>query len=248
VGGQLQLASLSYVSSYEIIYQRLKFGSDERCSMKPLELEVARRQITGKKVSSLRRQGIIPGNIYGHGIDSVPVQVDAKALKHLLSHVGRTDLVLLKVNGSKEPVRVLVRDVQRNPITDEPLHVDFFQVRATDKIKAEVPLEFVGEAPVLERVSGTTLLYLMDSLHIEALPDHLPHSLQVDLSVLEDVEQSIHVKDIPVSQGITVLNDPEQVVVKVAEARKEVEEVAAAAEVAAAEEAKEGEEEASEED
>ncbi len=193
--------------------------------MKPLELRVFRREITGKKVRFLRRQGIVPGNVYGHGIDSVPVQVEAKALKQLLSHAGTTDLVRLKIGDSGEPVRVLIRDMQRNPITDELLHVEFYQVRATDRIKAEVPLEFVGEAPVLTKMKGSTLLHLVDSLHIEALPDYLPHSLQVDLSVLEDVDQSICVRDIPVSEGVTVLSDPEQVVVKVVEARKEVEEV-----------------------
>lgn len=214
--------------------------------MQPLELEVSRREITGKKVRFLRRQGIIPGNVYGHGVESVPVQIEAKALRQLLSRAGTTDLVLLKVGDSSEPVRVLIRDVQRDPITDELLHVDFYQVRATDRIRAEVPLEFVGEAPVLAEVKGTTLLHLVDSLHIEALPDYLPHSLQVDLSVLKDVDQTICVRDIPVGEGITVLNDPDLVVVKVAEARKEVEEVpvAAAEEVAQVERVEEkGEEE-----
>lgn len=210
--------------------------------MKPFELEVSRREITGKKVRFLRRQGIIPGNVYGRGFESVAIQVEAKALKQLLARAGMTDLILLKMGNSDEPVRVLIRDVQRNPITDELLHVEFYQVRATDRIKAEVPLEFINEAPVLSKVKGSTLLHLLDSLHIEALPDYLPHSLQVDLSVLEDVDQLICVKDIPVSEGVTVLNDPEQVVVKVVEARKEVEEVP----VVAAEEAVQVEEKAEE--
>ncbi len=219
--------------------------------MRPLELEVSRREVTGKKVRFLRRRGIIPGNIYGRGFDSVPVQVEARALKQLLSHAGTTDLVLLKMDDSNEPVRALIRDVQRNPITDELLHVEFYQVRATDKIKAEVPLEFVGEAPVLSSVKGSTLLHLMDSLHIEALPDNLPHSLQVDLSVLEDVDHSICVRDIRVGEGITVLSDPDQVVVKVVEATKMVEEVPVSAveeTVPVEEEVEEGEEEAGDED
>lgn len=216
--------------------------------MKPLELEVSKRQITGKKVRFLRRQGFVPGNVYGRGFDSTPVQVDVKSLKRLLSYAGKTDLVLLKMDGSKEPLRVLVREVQRDPITDELLHVEFYRVRATDKIKAEVPLEFVGEAPVLARVKGTTLLHLVDSLHIEALPDYLPHSLRVDLSTLEDVDQFICVKDIPVGEGVTVLSDPEQVVVKVAEVRKEVEEVALAEAAEEVTPVEEDEEVANEED
>jgi len=97
--------------------------------MKRLELEVSKRDVTGKKVRFLRRQGVIPANIYGHGIDSTAINVDARSLKHLLAHVGSTDLIDLNIGDSKNALRVLVRQVQRNPITDDLLHVDFYQVR-----------------------------------------------------------------------------------------------------------------------
>ncbi|MBM4446384.1 MAG: 50S ribosomal protein L25 [Chloroflexi bacterium] len=212
--------------------------------MKRHELEVSKRDITGKKVRFLRRQGITPGNIYGHGIDSTAVKMDAKSLKHLLAHVGGTDLISLKIDNSKTPVLVLVRDVQRNPLTDELLHVDFYQVKMTEKIKADVALVFVGEAPVLDKIKKASVLPLIDSLHIEALPDDLPHSLEVDLSSLEELDSTIHVKDIHLGDGITLLSDPEQMVVKVAEARKE--EVEVVPEVVEAE-LKEGVEEVAEE-
>jgi large subunit ribosomal protein L25 len=224
--------------------------------MKRLELEVSKRDITGKKVRFLRRQGIVPANIYGHGIDSTAINVDAKSLKHLLAHAGMTDLISLKMDDSKNPLRVLVREVQKNPITDDLLHVDFYQVRMDEKIKADVPIVFVGEAPVLKKVKNSSVLHLIDSLHIEALPDDLPHSLEVDLSSLEELDSAIHVKDIHLGDGITLLSDPEQMAVKVIEARKEevievpVEaavaeeiEVAEGAEEAAEAEAKPGEEE-----
>ncbi|HIE17464.1 MAG TPA: 50S ribosomal protein L25 [Dehalococcoidia bacterium] len=191
--------------------------------MKRLELEASKREVLGKKVRFLRRQGLIPANIYGHGINSIPVQLDAKSLKQLLANTGTTDLISLKITGSKTPVRVLVRDVQRNPLTDELLHVDFYQVEMTERIKVEVPLVFIGEAPVLDRVKGTSLLHLVDSLYIEALPDDLPHSLEVDLSLLKEADDAIYVKDIQIGDGITLLSDPEQMVVKVVEARREVE-------------------------
>jgi len=191
--------------------------------MKRYELEVAKREVTGKKVRFLRRQGITPGNIYGHGIDSTAVNVDTKSLKHLLANVGKTDLISLKIADSKAPVLALVRDVQRNPLTDEFLHVDFYHVKMTEKIKVDVPLVFVGEAPVLDKIKNASVLHLIDSLHIEALPDHLPHSLEVDLSSLEELDSAIHVKDIRLGDGITLLSDAEQMVVKVVEARKEVE-------------------------
>jgi large subunit ribosomal protein L25 len=192
--------------------------------MRKLELEVLKRDITGKKVRFLRRGGLIPCNVYGHGIDSVPVQVDARKLGHVLARAGGTDLISLKIGDSATAKKVIIREVQRNPMTREPIHVDFYQVKMTEKLKAEVPLVFVGEAPAL-KLKNMALLHAITSLQIEALPDDLPHNIEVDISVLAEAEQAIHVKDIKISKKITVHSDPEQMVIKVAEARKQVEEV-----------------------
>jgi len=190
--------------------------------MERLELEVSRREITGKKVRFLRHEGIIPASLYGHGIDSTALQVDAKPLEQMLAQAGKTDLIDLKFTDSKTTERVLVREVQQNPLTDELLHVDFYQVKMTERISAEVPLAFVGEAPAL-KTRNVSLLRLVDSLTVEALPDALPHSLEVDLSTLEQTDQAVYVKDIHLGDGVTLLGDPEQMVVKVAEARRAVE-------------------------
>jgi large subunit ribosomal protein L25 len=198
--------------------------------VKRLELEASKRQVTGKKVRFLRREGIIPANIYGHGIDSTPINIDAKNLKQLLAHAGKTDLVSLKIDNSKDPVRVIVREVQRNPMNSDVLHIDFYQVRATEKIKTEVPLVFVGDAPVLRKIKNSSILHLVDALRIEALPDDLPHSIEVSVSGLEELDHNIHVKDVALGPGITLLSDPEQLVVKVAEVRKEIEEAPVKAE------------------
>ena len=189
--------------------------------MEKLELEVSKREITGKKVRFLRRQGIVPANLYGHGIDSVPLQVDAKHLKEILAKAGKTDLVSLKVADSKTPKKIIVREVQRNPLTDEFLHVDLYHVKMTEKIKTDVPLAFVGEAPVLKSNKEASLLRLINSLPIEAMPDDLPHNFEVDLSGLEETSQAIYVKDIHIGDGITLLGDPEQMVVKITELRRE---------------------------
>lgn len=185
-------------------------------------LEVSRREITGKKVRFLRREGIIPASLYGHGIDSTALQVDAKPLKQMLAQAGKTDLIDLKFTDSKTTKRVLVREVQQNPLTDELLHVDFYQVKMTERISAEVPLAFIGDAPALKN-RDTSLLRLIDSLTVEALPDALPHSLEVDISTLEHTDQAVYVKDIHVGDGVTLLGDPEQMVIKVSEARRAVE-------------------------
>ena len=216
--------------------------------MRQLELEVSKRDIKGKKVRFLRRSGLVPCNIYGHGIDSMPVQVEAHKLSQVLHSAGGTDLISLKMKGDNAPGKVLIREVQRNPMTGEPMHVDFYQVNMAEKLNAEVPLVFTGEAPAL-KLKNVSLMHALTSLHIEALPDDLPHNIEVDISSLEQPEDALHVKDLRISDKITVLTDPDQMIIKVAEVRKAmVEEAPVAAaegeEVAAAEgEAAEGKKE-----
>ena len=191
--------------------------------MKQLELEVSKREITGKKVRFLRREGTLPVNLYGSGIKSMPLQVDNKSVKQVLSQAGKTDLITLKIAGTKTPRKVLIREVQINRLTDELLHIDFYQVKMTEKIKTDVPLVFTGEAPVLKSNKNSSLLRLISALTIEALPDALPHSFEVDVSNIEDINQAIHVKDINLGEGVTLVGDPEQMIIKVTETRREAE-------------------------
>jgi large subunit ribosomal protein L25 len=129
---------------------------------------------------------------------------------------------------------VMIRDIKRDPLTQELLHVDFFQVEMTHKVKAEVPLLFIGEAPAAKS-SRVMLIENLTTLHLEALPADLPRNIEVDLSVLEEIGQAIHVRDIQVDEGIEVLTEAGHVVVKVMEARVEevVEEVEAEVEAEA---------------
>jgi large subunit ribosomal protein L25 len=198
--------------------------------MEKMEIEVSKRDIVGKKVKNLRLEGKTPASIYGRGIDSVAIQADTKQLKQVLFKAGGTDLVSVKIKGDKNPVKVLIREVQREPVTDVLLHVDFYQVDMTQKIKANVPLVFVGDAPVLKK-KNVSVMHIIDSLHIEALPDHIPHNLEIDLSILEELDQAIHVKDIKLAADITLLTDPEQIIAKAIEAKREAEVVEVKAEV-----------------
>jgi large subunit ribosomal protein L25 len=220
--------------------------------MEKLELEVSKRDVTGKNVRFLRREGKTPAKIYGPGIDSMPVQVETKTLEQILGKAGETDLITLKLHGSKSHPKVLIREVQRKPITDELLHIDFYQADLTQSIKVDVPLVFIGEAPVAKR-KNVSIITMLDTLHIEALPDHLPHDIEVDISVLEEVDQAIHVKDIKLNPELILHGDPEQMVIRAVEAKARAEEApaeeaegaAAAGEeagTAEAEEAKESEE------
>jgi len=198
-------------------------------SMEQTELQAATREILGKKVRFLRRQGIIPVHLFGHDVESMALQCDAAQLQRVLAEVGKTSLISLIPDKAKTPRNVVVREIQREPRTGELLHVDFYQVRMAEKIKVEVPIVLVEEAPALKSKENM-LLQELNRLTIECLPDQIPPSVELDMSSLTEVEQSIQVKDITLGEGITVLNDPEHMVVKIilrrVEKVEEVEEVA----------------------
>jgi len=189
-----------------------------------LELAVAPREVLGKNVKVLRRQGITPANIYGHGVDSLAVQVPTHDLAHTIKVAGRNTMLQLHVEGEKKARPVFVHHVQRNPLNDNLLHVDFYQVSLTEKIRLEVPIVVVGEAPAVD-VYHAMLLQNTSSVAIEGLPAEMPPYIEVDVSGLAEIDDAIHIKDLPVSAGLTFLVDPELVVVKIAPPRVEVEEV-----------------------
>ncbi len=190
-----------------------------------IELAVAPRSILGKKVKTLRREGITPANIYGHGIPSQAVQVLTPDLTRTIRVAGRNTMLQLHVEGEKKQRPVFMRTVQRNPITDEFLHVDFYQVSLKEKIRIEVPLVIVGEAPAVSDYQGI-LLQSVNVVTMEGLPGDLPPLLEVDVSGLEEIDDAVHLKDLEVNPDVTVLAEPELVVAKVAAPRliEEVEE------------------------
>ena len=195
--------------------------------MKELTLEASLRDILGKKARFLRRQGITPTHLYGHNVESLPLQCDRATLEQIIAQAGATRIINLEIKGDKKPKGVFVREIQRDEITDELLHVDFYQVKMTEKMKVDVPIVLVGDAPAM-KLKGRTLMQPLSSLSIECLPDQIPPTIEVDLSPLEELEQSIYVSDIVLNPGITLLTLPEQMVVKVSEVFVEEEEGKAA--------------------
>jgi len=212
-----------------------------------LTLSTTNRSVLGKKTRFLRRQGITPVHIFGHNIKSVALQCDTAELQSIIARAGMTKLVTLEIGGNKRPRTVFIREIQKDPIKGQLIHVDFYQVKKTEKIKVDVPIILFGEAPAMKE-KDRLLTHGVTSLSIECLPTEVPPQIQVDLSPLEELEQAIYIRDITLSPGITIMTDPEQLVAKVSVARvAKVEEVVAeevvaeeAAEEAAAE-AKEGE-------
>jgi large subunit ribosomal protein L25 len=202
--------------------------------MDDLTLTAEKRELLGKRNRFLRRQGITPTHLFGHNIESQALQCDTVELGRIIAHAGATRLISLKIAGEKQPKGVFIREIQRDVISKQLLHVDFYQVKMGEKMEVEVPVVLVGEAPAM-KAKGRMLAHSITSLHIECLPDKVPPQIKVDISILEEIEQAIHVKDIVLDPDITVHTDPEQLVVKVAEAVVKVEEVEEVAEEEAAE-------------
>ncbi len=205
-------------------------------------LEVDPRDVTGKKVRSLRRRGIIPAHLYGRSTDSLALQAPAPKISTLLRTAGANAIINLQINGEAQPRPVVLRGVQRHPVTDELIHVDFFQISLTEKLRADVPLTIIGEAPAVQIFSGV-LLQSLDHISIEALPTEIPSHIDVDVSGLDSLDAAIHVRDIVIPEGAELLTEPELVVAKVEPPRLATaeEEAATAAAEAAAVEAAAGE-------
>jgi large subunit ribosomal protein L25 len=212
-----------------------------------VELTVSPRPVLGKKVKRLRREGIIPANVYGRALDSVAIQVARDDLVRVIRTAGRNEIIYLRLDG-EEPRPTFVRQVQRNPVTDAILHVDFYQISLVEKVRMEVPLALVGTAPA-EQAYGGTLLHSLDSITVEGLPTDIPSVIEVDVSGLEEIDAAIHVGGLNVPDEVTVLTDPEVVVAKIApphvekEVEEEVVEAVEAAEAPAEKAAAEGGEE-----
>jgi large subunit ribosomal protein L25 len=215
-----------------------------------LELTLDPREAHGKANKRLRREGIVPGIVFGKGEESTPVQVDAKAFETLFRRAGRTSVVNMRVPGRSGTTSGIIKSVQRNPLSGNALHVDFFVVNLTQEMEIDVPLVFHGEAPAVEETGGT-LLHNLSSVHVKALPTDIPHEIAVDVSVLKSLDVAIHVRDLSFNRDLVhVLTDGDTLVATVVPPRIEEEPEPVLTEeeleAAAAAEAAEGEGEAAE--
>ena len=187
--------------------------------MDTISLELQKREVSGNKNKALRRSGVTPAHLFGHGVKSQPLQGATAELEGVIRHAGTSKLIGLKIGEEKRARNVLVREVQRHPGTGLLLHVDFFQVRSKERMTVEVPVHVVGDAPVLQS-KANTLVVEIPHLNIECLPSRLPSRIDVDVSGLEGTGDVVRVHDVKMADGIVVLNDPELVVVKVEVERK----------------------------
>jgi large subunit ribosomal protein L25 len=205
--------------------------------MEKISLVAEKRTISGRKVKALRQKGIIPANVFGKKIKSFALQVSEKDFERVFKDAGETGIVELSVkNGKTTQYSVLISNVQKNPVTDSLLHIDFRQVDLKEKIEAAVPIEFTGESPAEKTGVGTVVQYV-NEVSVEALPTDLPEKFEVDASTLSEVDQAVLLKDLKYDKAkVSIKDDLEKIVAKV-EPPQKIEEVAPAPE-----EAVEGEE------
>jgi large subunit ribosomal protein L25 len=185
--------------------------------MQKLKLVAEKRKIFGRKVKSLRREGILPANIYGRKVKSLAIQVPLIEFEKVYQRVGETGLVEVNIGKTKRPV--LIHNVQVDPVTDAPVHVDFLQVDLKEKVTAAVPIEVRGESPTEKQGLGTVVQYI-DEIEVEALPTDLPEKFELDLSSLVEVDQTIQVKDLKIDKKVEIKAEPEQILVKIEPPRK----------------------------
>lgn len=212
--------------------------------MTRISLKATEREILGKKVKKLRREGIIPGHVFGKKVETESVAVKAADFAKVYKEAGETGLIDLKI-GEEKVRPVLIRQVQVDPVRGEILNIDFYQVNLLEKTTVNVPITLTGEEPEIVHTGEAVVIQPMMEVEVEALPADLPENIEVDITPLKAIDDAITVADLKVPSGVTILAEPEVVVVKLDNAvtaemqellEEQAAEAAAATEAAAAEE------------
>lgn len=185
-----------------------------------LKLTAEKRTILGRKAKILRREGLLPGNVYGKKVKSLAVQTDLKSFLAAFKKTGETSVVKLKVKGENKSRPVLIHNIQFDPVSDQPLHADFYQVDLKAKVTTEVPIELVGESPATKEKIGILIQPLTD-VEVEALPTELPDKLELDISSLKEVGNAVAVVDLKVPKEVKVLTPEKEILAKIEHLAKE---------------------------
>jgi len=209
-------------------------------SMDTPSITLSPRTVTGKKVKQLRREGVVPVHVYGWDIDPMSLQVAVQTINKVLPTVGSNIPLTVEIDGRKGESVCFVREVQRHPVTDVVLHVDFLRVNVSRTIRADVPIVLTGNAPAV-RDGGGTLLQPLQTVLVEALPMNVPASIQADVSGLDDFEKGVYLRDLTMDANVTAVTDLDEMIARVAPPRVEEESVVAEELEAGEEGAEEGE-------
>lgn len=182
--------------------------------METVKIKVEPRGETGKSIAKrLRANNMVPAVFYGRGVETVTISVDAKRLKKVVSTEAGTNVIIdLEIKGSKDRQTVIVKELQKNPLTDDFLHVDFLKIAMDEKIEAMVPVVVVGESPGVDQ--GGVLQHRLWEVEVKALPANLPENIEVEASGLE-IGDAVKVAGLPAIEGVEILSDPEETLVSV---------------------------------
>src|SRR5713101_6670618 len=196
-----------------------------------MQLNASTRQILGKRSRRLHREGKLTAVVYSHAAEATPLVLDRLEFQKVFVKSGRTHLVDLVVDGSRTE-KVLVREIQSHPRRLGPIHVDFYQVNLEEKIRVEVPIHLTGESAAVKR-GDADVLQPIHALKVECLPTEIPEEFEVDLTPLAEIDDGLRVSELAVPKGITILADPDELVVKIVHKRElKIEEEVPAAEAA----------------
>jgi large subunit ribosomal protein L25 len=196
-----------------------------------MQLKASPRSPLGKRSRRMLREGKLPAIVYGHNTDPTPITLDRLEFQKVFVKSGRTHLVDLVLDGERTE-KVLVREIQLHPRRQGPIHVDFYQVNLQEKIQVEVPVHLAGESAAVKR-GDADVLHAMHSIRVECLPSDIPESFEVDITPLEEIDMELRVSDLSVPKDVTILEETDELVVKIVHKRElKVEEEIPAAEAA----------------
>ena len=172
------------------------------------------RSVLGRRVRAMRKQGLTPAHVYGRALNPTNLQADSGQLTRLVSQAGTNTPIALSVTGSRESFFTFIREVQRHPVTEAILHVDFLQVSMTEKMQTAVPITLVGESDAV-RVLGGMLFQALEAVQVECLPLDLPQSVEIDISGLDNFEKTVTVASVSLGSSVTILSDPSELIARV---------------------------------
>lgn len=183
-----------------------------------MSLNAEERKVLGKKVKALRKRGSLPGHVFGKGVDGENVLLSTKDFLKIFHQAGETGLIDLKI-GSEKVRPVLIREVQHDPVTNQPIHIDFYQVNLTQKVTVAVPIVQIGDSPEAVNLGEAIVLQTLNEIEVESLPADLPEKIEVDITPLKAIDDAVSLGQLSYDRKkITISADPAEIVVKLAPA------------------------------
>jgi len=189
-----------------------------------ISLSAKVRKNLGKKVKILRKKDVLPVVLYGPKIKNLNLEIDAKEFEKVYKEAGESSLVSLDIEGQKQKFLVLIHDIQFDPLTGKPIHIDFYQPSLEEETEVTVPIIFEGEAPAVKELGGTLVKNIGD-VEVKALPQNLPHEIKLNIDSLKTFEDNIKISDLKIPPGVKILKDSEEIVVSVSPPEKIEEEL-----------------------